>query len=363
MASETPSSAGNSPLSGLFEDPRLLLQRLDLSSGFADLVEMDPVGYRNSSFLDERAKCLKKKGLRVPIADLNVLVEKEQPPQRPANYLFHMGHAGAGLVSRLLDTLPGHFGVRDPQPMEALAVCRRQLPSDQAPVTAEVWQRCVTLVDRMTARTYDSQTRAVIKPAAFADFLIPTWIENHPENRAIFVYVSAETYLAEVVRPHWRPRVVEFARRFLIDDHEQLTGERLDPETMNEGEFCALHWLVLATRFDLVMGHPEFADRCRRMNFDDFLTDRIRYLGEVSGFFGRPVDAVRLHRAISHPVNRLHARKPDSPYTDEDRSQMLNTSLRDHARLISDGLLWIETQMKRHPAMERAAAWYERVKR
>ena len=347
-------------LEGLFDQPTLAMQQLDFSTGFANFVVMDERSYAATSFLDHRAVTAREGGFNIPIGHLTELLEKQQPPQRPADFLFHMGHSGAALISRQLGTLPGHFALREPEPMRRLAKSRRLLAMGQSQVDWRVWERCVPLVNQLIARTFDPSERAVIKPSATADYLMPIWLSAHPDDRAVFVYIDPETFLAETLQPHWRDQTLRHADAFMSQDMEQMTGMSVDVSAMDEGERCAMMWLVLAVRFDQMMSHPDFAARCRRVNFDAYLADPVRHLGEVSAFFGGKTDLVRIQRAATGPISRVHCRKPDNPYTAEDRSQMLNASLRANASLVRSGLSWLEKQFKAHPELERALAWRER---
>src|SRR4051794_25677636 len=93
-------------------DARWLTQALDPAAGQVRLVAMDREAYRSAGFLDDRM-------LQRP-ADAQIvqwpLVEQAMAGElrRDARWIFHIGHVGSTLVSRLLGEIEGVLAVREP---------------------------------------------------------------------------------------------------------------------------------------------------------------------------------------------------------------------------------------------------------
>ena len=83
------------------------------------LVRMSAADYRLSSFLDSR---LLAPGMTAAWFDyVPVAISAQLIAPRPLHMIFHTGHVGSTLLSRLLDEVPGVLGLREPHPLQTLA--------------------------------------------------------------------------------------------------------------------------------------------------------------------------------------------------------------------------------------------------
>lgn len=109
-------------------------------------------------------------------------------PRAPLHWLFHIGHCGSTLVSRLLDLVPGILGLREPLPLLTLAHGRTD------PAVA-AWQ---PRVRALLARGFPDTAAVVVKPtslvATIAHQLVPG------AGRACLLWVDLETWLTTMLR-------------------------------------------------------------------------------------------------------------------------------------------------------------------
>src|SRR5215213_3277114 len=116
------SSAQPSPLGpeAIARDATWLAQALDPSAGQVRLIAMNRASYRSASFLDDRM-------LQQPV-DAQIVawptIEDAMPGdfRSDARWIFHIGHVGSTLVSRLLGELDGVLAIREPRALRDLAV-------------------------------------------------------------------------------------------------------------------------------------------------------------------------------------------------------------------------------------------------
>ena len=117
---------------------------LDLPGGRVLVVRLDERGYRNASFLDDRILSPSTQGAWLPGAAVTDASRRVQDP-RPLHFIFHTGHVGSTLLSRLLDE-SGRRAV----PARAVAAAdpcrraRRPRPSRIAPGQRRSSRRCST---------------------------------------------------------------------------------------------------------------------------------------------------------------------------------------------------------------------------
>src|SRR5689334_14599649 len=93
--------------------PLLYPQKLDAERDQVFLVRMDQAAYRTASFLDDRILSPAMKGIWIPWA---VVAQAMNPivTQRPLHFIFHTGHVGSTLLSRLIDETQVTLGLREP---------------------------------------------------------------------------------------------------------------------------------------------------------------------------------------------------------------------------------------------------------
>src|SRR5687768_18001668 len=76
------------------------------------LVEKAEAEYRDSAFLDERS--LKAGRARHGVEWWHLAAAFPPAARRDLHYIFHIGHVGSTLVSRLLGELPAILSLREP---------------------------------------------------------------------------------------------------------------------------------------------------------------------------------------------------------------------------------------------------------
>src|SRR3984885_3965438 len=92
---------------------------LELQGGAVSLVKLDEAAYRAASFLDQRlCSCGYPQHSCAPALLQSAAARL---PAR-AHYIFHTGHVGSTLVSRLVGAHPQLFALREPALLRALAV-------------------------------------------------------------------------------------------------------------------------------------------------------------------------------------------------------------------------------------------------
>ena len=92
-------------------DARWLGQALDPNEGMVRLVAMDRDSYRAASFLDDRLMQQPVDAQIIAWPDVESAVAGEM--RTDARWIFHVGHVGSTLVSRLLGEIDGVLAVRN----------------------------------------------------------------------------------------------------------------------------------------------------------------------------------------------------------------------------------------------------------
>jgi hypothetical protein len=339
----------------LLADPSLLAQKLDLFSQRMLFVRFSAEDYRQASFLDDRILTPAMQGVWVSLDDVSAALAGAAPA-RPLHFIFHAGHVGSTLVSRLLEGAGGVLALREPLPLRALAEAHDALDSPQSLVSparfADLLRDQIVLWSRGFA-----DTRAVIlKATSTAARLAPALLDAAPDARAIYLHLPLEPYLATLLagenspidlRGHAGERMRRLAR---------LGVEPLAPlHAMSIGELAAMSWCaeqltaaalrkqhgerVLFADFERVLAAPEDALRsfCNHFRLDgseDFIT-----------------------RTRQDPNWRRYAKAPEHAYTPGDRAQSLAAARAEKAEEIQKGLAWFANASAQRPALEALASF------
>ncbi|MEE8118306.1 MAG: hypothetical protein V3T39_01980, partial [Gammaproteobacteria bacterium] len=98
------------------DDPSLLLYTVDVIPDKANFLPVSEETYRNSMFLDNRVTIKDPQWI---VAPLWKTIERINPslPARHCNFIFHIGHCGSTMCTRLLEGFPDQLALREPLPL------------------------------------------------------------------------------------------------------------------------------------------------------------------------------------------------------------------------------------------------------
>src|SRR5438876_2819871 len=154
-----PMSSAPSPQE-IARDACWLAQALDPAAGMVRLIAMNREAYRAASFLDDRLLQQPIDAQIVPWPDVeNAMMGALR---HDARWIFHIGHVGSTLVSRLLGELDGVLAIREPRLLRDLALS-----------PPEVRERYVAPVPKLMSRTFAAEQIACVKATSFASELGP----------------------------------------------------------------------------------------------------------------------------------------------------------------------------------------------
>ena len=118
-------------LTGLVASPDVYVQKVDLVRDAALLLRLDEAAYRAASFLDDRILAPGLNGGWTSLPNV-VAAAQDIVHGRPLHFIFHTGHVGSTLLSRLLDESGCVLSLREPLPLRTLADARDVLGSPES---------------------------------------------------------------------------------------------------------------------------------------------------------------------------------------------------------------------------------------
>lgn len=342
-------------LQGLSGNPDILLQDLDLVNRRGLLVKLDESGYRQASFLDNRAFRQETLGVWMPLPRILDRIEKTTAGA-PLHAIFHVSHCGSTLVSRLLAELPGCLPVREPLFLLALAQARREDPAI-ARLDDATWDRLFSAMLRHFSRGYRPGSRTLLKATSACGNLVTPLLERSPESRALLMHADLETWLAVMLRHEDVRHNGRFYASAWLMDLRALTGRSdLRLAALADAQMFAVNWLTAMLHFE--QASKAHGARVQRLDFEDLLADPAGKLKGLGGFFG--FDAGRAAEIVAGPIMSSYAKNPNTRYDKAARQQQLQESRTKSADEIAAGLKYAESLCKEIPELAPLGAYFTR---
>ncbi|MBV9930198.1 MAG: hypothetical protein JO013_04555 [Alphaproteobacteria bacterium] len=337
MIAASPPSA---PPPGFTADPTWFPFFLDLEADALTWVRIEAEALRAASFLDQRAL--------TPAAPRRTTAWRDAATlpagaRRDAQYIFHIGHVGSTLLSRLLGERPDVLALREPLILRAFAEALRdgRWGSGEA-------SRLDTLT-ALLSRTFRPEQRALIKATSFtseiADRLLPGG------SRALFLTVTPRAYIETILGGDASRRELALLtpsrlRRLA----RRCPGLALDPDRLSEAQKAAVGWACETTslaRAGAALGE----ERVLWIDFDRFLARPAETLVRAGAFLDHSLELRDAEALCSGPLMRRYSKALEYEYSPALRSEVLADARRRFGRDIDAALADLAAMGQRWPAM------------
>jgi hypothetical protein len=350
-------SADRSPIAEYLQaalpaSPDAYPQKIDLVREAVLVVRMDAAAYRAASFLDDRILGPTTAGAWFTVRRLAELTNLHRSAI-PLHFIFHTGHVGSTLVSRLLDEVDGVLPLREPLPLRSLADAHDVLGRPDSLLSAAQFAAVRDLFMRLWARGYDATRCVVVKATSSAARLAVPILGEHPGARAIYMNVGPETYLATLLAGEnsvvdLRGHGPERMRRL-----QSTIGALTTPlYALSSGELAAMSWLTESlTQRDAV---ERLADRVLTVDFDALLADVAGGMDRIVRHFGVTIDPGRISALARSTTLTRYSKAPEHAYTPELRAQVLGDSRNRNREEIRKGRNWLERLARSNDQVARA---------
>ena len=354
MALERSDRAAADLLARLPLTPDVHVAKFELVREAALLIQFDQAAYRAASFLDERIQTPATQGSWVPLAEV-VHKALEVRNARPLRFIFHTGHVGSTLVSRLLDDAGTVLSLREPLPLRQLSAAHDAVGSVSSLLSQAQFDDLLESFLRFWSRGYEATRLAVVKATSAAGRLAPAIFARRGDARGIYMNLRAEPYLATLLGGEnsqfdLRGHGVERMQRL-----QALGAAELSPlHGLSLGELAAMSWL--AESWSQRKAFDGFGDRIIAVDFDAFLADVPAQMKRIAGHFGLPPDAPFLAAIGQNPALTRYSKAPEQDYSPALRAEILAESREQNREEIRKGLAWIEQTAKSNAAVAEVIA-------
>ncbi len=312
------------------------------TAGRLGLVRLDEAAYQRASFLDQRILSTRPDAgtCSVETATTAAAILKAR-----AHYIFHIGHAGSTLISRILGEHPGFHSVREPALLRVMA-------AEQAP-TACAPGLTVTLT--LLARTWSPQQRALIKATSFVSEIADSILDLDDQSAALFVFTPALSYLRCILggpNSRMESRLLGPAR--LARLQARIDRASIPSLPSSEGEWIAMSWLCEMTALCEAAAQREV--RVQWLDFEAFLAAPAARLMVALRVLGATPTAQEVDALVAGPWMSRYAKAPEHAYDAALRRTVLEAADREHRREIRRGMDWLARTAGRHRLIDIALA-------
>ncbi len=337
------------------EDATMFPHLLDIASDQILVSHLEEQDYRAASFLDQRIVTPQLKRQLIPWSTLaQVALPKTSSPQ----YIFHIGHVGSTLISRLLGELGTVLALREPQMLRNLTEIYRLRGAPHSPWSPELYQTRLAEAMLWLSRVFHSDQRVMIKASSFVSELASQLLEDGQD--ALFLYAPLERYLPTIL-----------AGDASVQETHSLAGDRLQRLSQRLGEApCNLWELSLAQKVTLSWfcemttlydaAKSSTSANIKWLDFEDFLHAPAEQLISAANHFGHALSDNVANTLISGPIMSSYSKAPEHDYSPNLRQELLQEASKKHAADIRVAVLWAQKLATRYPQIRDVMALAEK---
>lgn len=256
-------------------------------------------------------------------------------------YIFHIGHCGSTLLSRLVAAATGVPALREPTPLRAFANDAAEAFTGSALLSLAERRRRLALFERVWAR----RGAAVVKATSICNALID---DVRPETPAAFIHMQPETYLAALLggaNSHIDLRMFGQMRIRRLRHVWSGAGELSE---LRAGELAGMSWLAEA------IPAATSPKQLFTVDFDRFLAEPAPLLKGLCEHLCGPVTDAAVRGALASGVMGRYSKAPEQAYDAGLRALHLAEDRVTHADEIRAGMAWLEAAARAFAAAEAA---------
>ncbi len=258
------------------------------------------------------------------------------------HYIFHMGHCGSTLISRLISAATEAVALREPLPLRAFAFDAAE--GAGALLSEPGFFDRFSFFERCWAR---GDRPVIVKATSICTDLASK--TDADGARALFLYQTPETHLAALLAG---ANTLNDLRGFAQMRHRRLRARSTPPPlaASSLGELAAQVWLCEASAAAAVHDAAGLAI----MNFENFLGAPALELARACNLFGLTPGEGKIAAALASPIMKTYSKAPEHAYSPTTRQEIIADAAKKYGDEIRRGAAYLEAAGKESEVMARA---------
>ncbi|MEM1133071.1 MAG: hypothetical protein AAGH53_09050 [Pseudomonadota bacterium] len=332
-------------------DPGFFPFAIDVSSERVHIARLQLDAIAQASFLDQRAlKPHTPQGWLEwqQVADAGASLTKKP------RFIFHIGHVGSTLISRLLGAHAAVHAVREPLALRPMAELGGKRSSPDMPWHPDLWQQRLEQLLHWLGRAPESQ-QVIIKASSFVSEITPDLVTM--TGPALLLTAKPHIYLATIFAGDaGRAETLSLAAARLNRLHAMLGEAPWTLWKMSPGEKVAMSWACEM----VALGRADSAEtKSLWCDFDEFLDAPQPMLNKIAAVFDLTYEEQVLQNTLNGPIMQQYSKAPEHGYSPQLRRDVIAQAQRDWAQEIAKGEAWLKAAASDYPlitqALERTA--------
>ena len=319
------------------DDATWLVQAIDPEDRLVRLIRMTDEAYRRASFLDDR---MLGDAIEARLGSLDEAVAAAVRIERDrAGWIFHIGHVGSTLVSRLLGELDGVLSLREPRSLRDLAVAT----DDERPALA-------LALGKLMGRGIVPGQAVVIKATSFVSEYAPLLVA--PGTPVLFMFADPRRYIEGILAGQ---NSVGELRALAGERVGRLSGRGITPARLDasDAHLAAAAWLCEMTSLEAAADMLS-TDQVMWADFDGMLADMGGAVARITAHFAITAGRDAIDAIVAGPLMRRYSKAQEYDYSPALRVQLLAEAGRSHRAQIDAALASLEKAAAQFPLAARA---------
>lgn len=329
-------------------------QRIDLIRDALLMVRVDARTLEQASFLDDR---IVARDAAAGWFNWSQVAQRlgAGNAAMPAHYVFHVGHCGSTLISRLLGEL-GIAQLREPLPLRTLAEVQADLDACESRWSRAMFAARLSLVAALFDR---GDGPRVVKATSFCNDLAPALLETDTTRCATVVYTRLRPYLANVLAgPNSRLDLLAAAPQRLKRLAARAGNSVGRLHEMSPGVLAGMSWITETASLAATLDAAR-PGRVLSVDFDQFLADVRPTLRRIADHVTAGIEDAAITRTAASPTLTRYSKSPEHAYDHGLRRAVIDDAERRFGEEIHAGLSWCASLASRHPEVARALALFD----
>jgi hypothetical protein len=332
-------------LSEITATATLYPQKFDFDRDAVFFVRLSRDDYRRASFLDDRVLRAGMESRWIDYTEIDAAMIGAAGLQ-PLHFIFHTGHVGSTLLSRLIEETGTVLGLREPLPLRALAELQDRTAARSPTASSPTLDARIEIFLKLWRRGFEGITSSILKATSSSGRLALRLLALSPGSKATYLNLKPEPYLATLLAGanamvdlsgFGAERASRLSRRF---------GIATQPfSSLSVGELAAMTWAVES----LTQAETKaiFEGRVLLLDFDALLGNLPRAIGAVLDQFNISAPPGFLAGIEKSAVLTRYSKAPEQfSYSPAFREQLLRQAKREHAGELTKGLRFLERLAK-----------------
>ena len=318
----------------IWRDATWLAQAVDPRAGLVRLVELSEEDYRCESFLDDRLLAAGHKSHLLKWVEAAAGAPSDA--RSDVRWIFHIGHIGSTLVSRLLGELDSILAIREPRSLRDLTF-----------FPPEVRAQFIPTVRSLMSRTFGAGETAVVKTTSMVSEIAAELVGEI--GRALFLFASPEIYLQTILAGGQSPAELQTLAGYYAARAESR-GFSMQPS--NPAEAAALVWACeMAALEDAAERLP--VGSVLWQDFEGFLAAPEAVLGKIAAFFGLGASEGHIAEITRGPLMHRYSKALEYEFGPDTRRRGLSEAAAKHAAAIDGALAMLRQASEKAPLLQR----------